>query len=217
MPLPFLELISSTPPWSEDHRLLASVVLSPRSTRPLGLRLVGSLQWRDLADVAASPRVAAAVKVRAEALLKDQLTELRLGEDHARQDGDATRADAAPRRYRSEGDRGRAHQPASARRGPADAGARGYSQPSAARRDRGLFALERTLRHPSRHRSASADAGRARARAAQRPDHEGSPRASRRHPTSHRSSSSRPLASPRPAESRASRPEKPPNHGSSGG
>ena len=80
VPLPFLELISSTPPWSEDHRLLASVVLSPRSTRPLGLRLVGSLQWRDLADVAASPRVAAAVKVRAEALLKDQLMELRLGE-----------------------------------------------------------------------------------------------------------------------------------------
>jgi hypothetical protein len=80
VPLPFLELIASTPPWSEDHRLLASVVLSPRSTRPLGWRLVGSLQWRDLADVAASPRVAAAVKVRAEALLKDQLMELRLGE-----------------------------------------------------------------------------------------------------------------------------------------
>jgi hypothetical protein len=80
VPLPFLELIASSPPWSEDHRLLAAVVLSPRSTRPLGLRLVGSLQWRDLAEVAASPRVAAAVKVRAEALLKDQLMELRLGE-----------------------------------------------------------------------------------------------------------------------------------------
>ena len=80
VPLPFLELIASTPPWSEDHRLLASGVLSPRSTRPLGLRLVGSLQWRDLADVAASPRVATAVKIRAEAMLKDQLMELRLGE-----------------------------------------------------------------------------------------------------------------------------------------
>jgi hypothetical protein len=80
VPLPFLELIASTPPWSEDHRLLASVVLSPRSTRPLGLRLVGSLQWRDLAEVAASPRAAVAVKVRAEAMLKDQLLELRLGE-----------------------------------------------------------------------------------------------------------------------------------------
>jgi len=80
VPLPFLELIASTPPWSDDHRLLASVVLSPRATRPLGLRLVGFLLWRDLADVAASPRVAAAVKIRAEAMLKDQLLELRLGE-----------------------------------------------------------------------------------------------------------------------------------------
>ena len=80
VPLPFLELVASTPPWSEDHRLLAAVVLSPRATRPLGLRLVGSLQWRDLAEVAASPRVAVAVKIRAEAMLKDQLLELRLGE-----------------------------------------------------------------------------------------------------------------------------------------
>jgi hypothetical protein len=80
VPLPFLELTASTPPWSEDHRLLASVVLSPRATRPLGLRLVGSLQWRDLAEVAASPRVAVAVKIRAEAMLKDQILELRLGE-----------------------------------------------------------------------------------------------------------------------------------------
>jgi hypothetical protein len=78
--LPMLELIATTPPWSDDVRLLAAVVLSPRSSRALGLRLVGSLAWRDLADVAASPRVAAAVKVRAEAILKDQLADLRLGE-----------------------------------------------------------------------------------------------------------------------------------------
>jgi hypothetical protein len=80
VPLGFLELIASTPPWSEDHRLLAAVVLSPRATRPLGLRLVGSLLWRDLADVAASPRVASAVRIRAEGLLQDQLPDLRLGE-----------------------------------------------------------------------------------------------------------------------------------------
>jgi hypothetical protein len=80
VPLPFLEIVASTPPWSDDHRLLAAVVLSPRATRPLGLRLVGSLQWRDLADVAASPRVAVGVKIRAEAMLKEQLLELRLGE-----------------------------------------------------------------------------------------------------------------------------------------
>jgi hypothetical protein len=80
VPLPFLEIVASTPPWSDDHRLLAAVVLSPRATRPLGLRLVGNLQWRDLAEVAASPRVAVAVKIRAEAMLKEQLLELRLGE-----------------------------------------------------------------------------------------------------------------------------------------
>jgi hypothetical protein len=80
VPVPFLELIAVTPPWSDDQRLMANVVLSPRATRPLGLRLVGSLFWRDLADVAASPRVAGAVRIRAEALLKDQLVELRLGE-----------------------------------------------------------------------------------------------------------------------------------------
>ena len=80
VPLPFLELTASAAPWCEERRLLAAVVLSPRATRPLGLRLVGSLGWRDLADVAASPRVAAAVRVRAESLLKDQLPDLRLGE-----------------------------------------------------------------------------------------------------------------------------------------
>lgn len=79
-PLAFLELIATSAPWSEDHRLLAAVVLSPHATRPLGLRLVGSLLWRELADVAASPRVAMAVRIRAEALLKDQLPDLRLGE-----------------------------------------------------------------------------------------------------------------------------------------
>jgi hypothetical protein len=80
VPLPALELMASSPPWSDEPRLLASIVLSPRASRPLGLRLVGSLLWRDLADVAASPRVAAAVKIRAEAILKDQLADLRLGE-----------------------------------------------------------------------------------------------------------------------------------------
>ncbi len=79
-PLAFLELIVATRPWSEDQRLLAAVVLSPRCPRPLGLRLVGTLLWRDLADVAAGPQVAVAVRIRAEGLLKDQLMELRLGE-----------------------------------------------------------------------------------------------------------------------------------------
>jgi hypothetical protein len=80
VPLRCLEFLAATPPWSEDQRLLGSVVLSPRVSRALALRLVGSLSWRDLADVAASPRVAAAARVRAEALLLDHMTELRLGD-----------------------------------------------------------------------------------------------------------------------------------------
>jgi hypothetical protein len=80
VPLATLEVLAATPPWSEDQRLLGSVVLSPRVSRALALRLVGSLFWRDLADVAASPRVAAAARVRAEALLLDAMTDLRLGD-----------------------------------------------------------------------------------------------------------------------------------------
>jgi hypothetical protein len=80
VPLRFLEMLATTPPWSEDQRLLGSVVLSPRASRALALRLVGSLFWRDLADVAASPRVTAAARVRAEALLLDHMADLRLGD-----------------------------------------------------------------------------------------------------------------------------------------
>ena len=60
--------------------VLARVVLSPRAPRGLCLRLVSSLFWRDLAEVAASPTVHGAVRVRAEASLRDMLGELRLGE-----------------------------------------------------------------------------------------------------------------------------------------
>jgi hypothetical protein len=80
VPLGALEVLAATPPWSEDQRLMGSVVLSPRVSRALALRLVGSLFWRDLADVAASPRVAAAARVRAEALLLDYMADLRLGD-----------------------------------------------------------------------------------------------------------------------------------------
>jgi hypothetical protein len=80
VPLRCLEVLASTPPWSEDQRLMGSVVLSPRVSRALALKLVGSLFWRDLADVAASPRVTAAARVRAEALLLDHMEDLRLGD-----------------------------------------------------------------------------------------------------------------------------------------
>lgn len=80
VPAPFLELLAATPPWSERPRVLARVVLSPRVSRGLSLRLLAQLSWRELADVAATPRVAAAVRLRAEALLGEALRDLRLGD-----------------------------------------------------------------------------------------------------------------------------------------
>ncbi len=80
VPARLLELVATTEPWSRDQRLLGAVVLNPRVTRVLALRLVSSLLWRELAEVAASPRVDGAVRVRAEGLLREQLPDLRLGE-----------------------------------------------------------------------------------------------------------------------------------------
>jgi hypothetical protein len=80
VPVPFLELVAVTPPWSERPRLLGGVALNPRTPRVLALRLLPSLYWRDLADVAASPRLPKGVRGRAEAILQDQLTDMRLGE-----------------------------------------------------------------------------------------------------------------------------------------
>src|SRR4029450_59899 len=61
-------------------RSLGAVLLNPKAPRALGLRLVPYLFWRDLAQVTASPWVSAAVRVRAEAILRDKLAEMRLGE-----------------------------------------------------------------------------------------------------------------------------------------
>ncbi len=80
VPVAFLEEVAATPPWNERPLILARVVLNPRAPRSLGLRLVGSLHWRELADVAATMRVSGAVRLRAEALLRDQLPALRFGD-----------------------------------------------------------------------------------------------------------------------------------------
>ncbi len=72
--------MGTTPPWSERPRVLARIVLHPRAPRPLSLRLVTSLFWRDLADVAAAPHVSAAVRVRAENTLKELREDMRLGD-----------------------------------------------------------------------------------------------------------------------------------------
>jgi hypothetical protein len=79
VPLRLLELLA-VPPWSEDARVLAGVVLNPRAPVPLSLRVLPSLFWRDLAAVALAPRVTGPVRVRAEAILREKLPDLRLGE-----------------------------------------------------------------------------------------------------------------------------------------
>jgi hypothetical protein len=80
VPVKLLEHLGSTPPWSDRPRVLARLVLNPRVPRSLALRVVPTLYWRDLAEVAAAPYVAAGVRVRAEASLKELLGDLRLGD-----------------------------------------------------------------------------------------------------------------------------------------
>jgi hypothetical protein len=80
VPQRFLEVVSGTKPWSDRPAVLTQVVLHPRAARGLSLRLLPQLFWRQLAEVAATPHVPAAVRVKAEGSLKDQLRDLRLGE-----------------------------------------------------------------------------------------------------------------------------------------
>ena len=80
VPAPFLELLAASPPWSERPRVLARVVLNPRASRSLSLRLLPQLSWRELADVAAAARGPAGVRLRAEALVRDVVADLRLGD-----------------------------------------------------------------------------------------------------------------------------------------
>jgi hypothetical protein len=75
-----LEGVASTPPWSERPRVLGAIVLNPKAPRILAQRLLPYLFWRDLADVAVSPRVEGGVRARAEGTLKEKVVELRLGE-----------------------------------------------------------------------------------------------------------------------------------------
>ena len=80
VPVRLLEFLGTTPPWALRPSVAAQIVLHPRSPRALSLRLVSSLYWRQLAEVAGTPHVPGAVRVRAEASLKDMLQDLRLGE-----------------------------------------------------------------------------------------------------------------------------------------
>jgi hypothetical protein len=80
LPVRFLELVASTPPWSDDTRMLGAVARNPRAPRALALKLLPSLSWSDLAAVAGSPWVQGGVRARAEGLLGDMLPEMRLGD-----------------------------------------------------------------------------------------------------------------------------------------
>ncbi len=80
VPIKLLELLGAQPPWSENPRVLGAVALNPRAPRALLLKVLPALYWRDLAMVAATLRLHAAARVRAESLLADRLPELRLGD-----------------------------------------------------------------------------------------------------------------------------------------
>lgn len=79
VPLRLLETLA-TAPWSDDSRVQAGIVLNPRATVPLSLRVLPALLWRQLAAVALEPRVHGPVRVRAEAVLRDKVPDLRLGD-----------------------------------------------------------------------------------------------------------------------------------------
>jgi len=80
VPEALLEYVAQTRPWCEDRRLAGVLVGNPRTPSALALRLVSELYWRDLADVATSLHLPAALRVRAEALLVERLGEMRRGD-----------------------------------------------------------------------------------------------------------------------------------------
>lgn len=80
LPVTFLEVVGTTRPWCDRPTALGQVVLHARCPRGLSLRLLPQLFWRQLAQVAATPHVPAAVRMKAEGSIKDQLRDLRLGE-----------------------------------------------------------------------------------------------------------------------------------------
>jgi hypothetical protein len=80
LPAAFLELLGTTPPWSERPRVLGGVARNPRTPRAVALRVLPVLYWRDLAEVAANLYLASAVRLRAEGLLAELLPDLRIGE-----------------------------------------------------------------------------------------------------------------------------------------
>ena len=81
-PLPgrLLEQIGDLRPLSDDARVAGALVQNPRTPLHVSRRLVSGLYWRDLAAAVANPWIAAGLRQRAEALLLEQLREMRLGD-----------------------------------------------------------------------------------------------------------------------------------------
>lgn len=75
-----LDVLAETPPWSTRTRLLGAICLNAGCSRALAQKLLPGLLWSDLATLATSPSAHSPVRVRAEALLKDRLIEMRLGD-----------------------------------------------------------------------------------------------------------------------------------------
>jgi hypothetical protein len=80
VPVKLLERLASDPPWCDRPLVLGAVVRNPRVPRGLGLKLIPALFWRDLAEVAANAWTQGALRVRAEALLKEGFEDMRLGD-----------------------------------------------------------------------------------------------------------------------------------------
>lgn len=80
VPVRLLHVVGTEPPWSDDIRLRGRVVLNSKTPVSLSQRLLPRLAWGDLAEVARSPRVPGAVRVRAEGILREVLPEMRLGD-----------------------------------------------------------------------------------------------------------------------------------------
>jgi hypothetical protein len=80
VPVTLLEHLAAASPWAGQPLVLGAIVRNPRVPRALGLKLLPSLYWHDLAEVAANPWTQGALRIRAEMLLNERLGEMRLGD-----------------------------------------------------------------------------------------------------------------------------------------
>lgn len=80
VPRRLLELLGASRPWCERPLVAGAVARHALTPPPVAQRLLGGLLWRDLAQIAADPRLSGLVRVRCEALLVERLAELRLGD-----------------------------------------------------------------------------------------------------------------------------------------